>query len=42
MKEAIFHFPTDGKPCECEQIKSGHIHETYLITTMVTAGSPTE
>ena len=33
MKEAIFHFPTDGNPCECEQIKSGHIHETYLITT---------
>ena len=33
MKEAIFHFPTDGKPCEIEQIKSGHIHETYLITT---------
>ena len=33
MKEAIFHFPTDGRPCACEQIKSGHIHETYLITT---------
>ncbi|MBR5094824.1 MAG: aminoglycoside phosphotransferase family protein [Oscillospiraceae bacterium] len=33
MKEAIFHFPTDGMPVSCEQIKSGHIHETYLITT---------
>ena len=33
MKEAIFHFPTDGKPVSCEQIKSGHINETYLITT---------
>ena len=33
MKEAIYHFPTDGVPCECRQIKSGHIHETYLITT---------
>ena len=33
MKEAIFHFPTDGTPIRCEQIKSGHINETYLITT---------
>lgn len=33
MKEAIFHFPTDGKPISCEPIKSGHINETYLITT---------
>ena len=33
MKEAIFHFPTDGKPVSCEPIKSGHINETYLITT---------
>lgn len=33
MKEAIFHFPTDGKPVECSQIKCGHINETYLITT---------
>ena len=33
MKEAIFHFPTDGTPVSCEQIKSGHINETYLITT---------
>ena len=33
MKEAIFHFPTDGVPVSCEQIKSGHINETYLIVT---------
>ena len=33
MKEAIFHFPTEGRPVSCEQIKSGHINETYLITT---------
>ncbi|MDO4973905.1 MAG: aminoglycoside phosphotransferase family protein [Eubacteriales bacterium] len=33
MKEAIYHFPTDGTPVECEQIKSGHINETYYITT---------
>ena len=33
MKEAIFHFPTDGTPIRCEQIKSGHINETSLITT---------
>ena len=33
MKEAIYHFPTDGKPMDCRQIKSGHIHQTYLITT---------
>lgn len=33
MQEAIFHFPTDGKPVKCEQIKSGHINQTYLITT---------
>ena len=33
MKEAIYHFPVEGKPLYCEQIKSGHINETYLITT---------
>ena len=33
MKEAIYHFPVEGKPRHCEQIKSGHINETYLITT---------
>ena len=33
MKEAIYHFPTDGTPVKCEQIKSGHINETYCITT---------
>lgn len=33
MKEAIFHFPTEGTPVECREIKSGHINQTYLITT---------
>ena len=33
MKDVIYHFPTEGKPVRCEQIKSGHINETYLITT---------
>ena len=33
MKDAIFHFPTDGTPVDCQQIKSGHINETYLVTT---------
>lgn len=33
MKEAIFHFPAEGKPVDCRQIKTGHINETYLITT---------
>lgn len=33
MKEAIFHFPTDGTPTECRKIKTGHINQTYLITT---------
>lgn len=33
MKEAIFHFPTEGRPISCTQIKSGHINQTYLIST---------
>lgn len=33
MKEAVFHFPVKGKPISCQQIKSGHINETYLIST---------
>lgn len=33
MKDAIFHFPTEGAPVACRQIKSGHINQTYLITT---------
>lgn len=33
MNEAIFHFPTAGKPIEFKQIKSGHIHKTYLVST---------
>lgn len=37
MQEAIFHFPTDGKPVKCQKIKSGHINRTYLITTDVGA-----
>lgn len=33
MKDAIFHFPTEGTPVKCEKIRSGHINQTYLITT---------
>lgn len=33
MKDAIFQFPIQGTPVSCESIKSGHINETYLITT---------
>lgn len=33
MKEAIYHFKTDGAPIEMRQIKSGHINQTYLVTT---------
>ena len=33
MIEAIYHFPIDGTPVSCQQIKSGHINRTYLITT---------
>lgn len=33
MKEAIYHFPTDGQPVDCEQIKSGHINQTWCVTT---------
>ena len=33
MKEAIFQFPTAGTPCDCRQVKSGHIHKTYRIST---------
>ncbi len=33
IKEAIYHFPTNGRPISCQQIKSGHINETFLITT---------
>lgn len=33
MKEAIYHFRTSGNPVECRQIKSGHINETFVITT---------
>ena len=33
MKEAVYHFPTEGTPVSCTQIKTGHINETYLVTT---------
>lgn len=33
IKPAIYHFPTEGVPRDCRQIKSGHINETYLVTT---------
>ena len=33
MKNAIYQFPICGRPVDCEQIKCGHINETYLITT---------
>ena len=33
MEQAIFHFPTEGKPVECKELKSGHINKTYLVTT---------
>lgn len=33
MQEAIYHFPIQGVPVKSEQIKSGHINQTYLITT---------
>ena len=33
MKEAVYHFPLNGVPMEIRQVKSGHINETYLVTT---------
>lgn len=33
MREEIFRFPLDGTPVRCERIKTGHINETYLVTT---------
>ena len=33
MREEIFRFPTDGVPVQCEEIRSGHVNTTYLITT---------
>ena len=33
MQQEINHFPIEGTPVECSEIKSGHINRTYLITT---------
>ena len=33
MREEIYRFPVDGKPLKCEEIRSGHVNTTYLITT---------
>ena len=33
MREEIFRFPVDGRPVGCEEIRSGHVNTTYLITT---------
>ena len=33
IKAIAAKFPTEGKPLEYSQIKSGHINETYLVTT---------
>ena len=33
LEKAVYHFPLDGAPEKCETIKSGHINNTYLITT---------
>ena len=32
MREEIYHFPIDGEPIRCEEIKAGHVNTTYLIT----------
>ena len=33
MRDEIYRFPVDGKPLKCEEIRSGHVNTTYLITT---------
>lgn len=33
MLEAISHFPMNGAAVSCREIKSGHINQTYLVTT---------
>ena len=33
MRDEIYRFPIDGRPIECEPIRSGHVNTTYLITT---------
>ena len=33
MRHEIERFPIDGKPVQCEQIRRGHVNQTYLVTT---------
>ena len=33
MRHEIERFPIDGKPVKCEQIRRGHVNQTYLVTT---------
>ena len=33
MRDEIYRFPIDGRPICCDEIRSGHVNTTYLITT---------
>ncbi len=33
MRDEIYRFPIDGRPMRCDEIRSGHVNTTYLITT---------
>lgn len=33
MREEIYRFPIEGEPVGCEELRSGHVNTTYLITT---------
>ena len=33
MREEIYRFPIDGEAVSCEEIRSGHVNTTYLIST---------
>ena len=33
MRDEIYRFPIDGRPIRCDEIRSGHVNTTYLITT---------
>ncbi|MBR0041134.1 MAG: aminoglycoside phosphotransferase family protein [Oscillospiraceae bacterium] len=33
MRDEIYRFPIDGRPARCDEIRSGHVNTTYLITT---------
>ena len=33
MREAIFHFATDGAPVDCRELSGGHINRSYLVGT---------